>query len=88
MGWICAHLGDASRAGFEATQALGLEPDNPSVTQVAVEVYEFLGQKDKAIEALINAPVRLLEELSHDPDTKELGRDPRFVELINKRSMQ
>ncbi len=88
LGWIYAHLGDASRASFEAAQALGLEPDNPSVMQVAVEAYEILGQRDKAIEALINAPVRLLEELSHDPDTKELGRDPRFVELINKRSMQ
>ena len=55
---------------------------------LAVETYEFLGQRDKTLETLTNASVRLLEQLSHKPDTKELGRDPRFVELINKRSMQ
>jgi tetratricopeptide (TPR) repeat protein len=88
LGWIYARLGDASRAGFEAAQALGLEPDNPNVIQVAVEAYEFLGQRDKALEALINAPLRLLEELRHDPDNKELVRDPRFVKLMNEKSIQ
>jgi tetratricopeptide (TPR) repeat protein len=88
LGWICVHLGDSSRADFEVAQALGLEPDNPTVIQVAVEAYENLGQREKALEALINAPLRLLEELSHDPDTKELIRDPRFVKLMNEKSIQ
>jgi hypothetical protein len=55
---------------------------------VAVEAYENLGQREKALEALINAPLRLLEELSHDPDTQELIRDPRFVKLMNEKSIQ
>jgi tetratricopeptide (TPR) repeat protein len=88
LGWIYARLGDPGRAVFETTQALGLEPDNPKVIQAAAEAYEILGQRDKALSALTNAPVRLLEELSRKPDTKELGRDPRLVELINKKSMQ
>jgi len=88
LGWIYAQLGDSSRAVFETTQALGLEPDNQNVILLAVETYEFLGQRDKTLETLTNASVRLLEQLSHKPDTKELARDPRFVELINKRSMQ
>jgi serine/threonine protein kinase len=88
LGWICAHLGDAGRANFEAAQALGLEPDNPNVIQEAVLAYETLGQRDKALEALSKAPARLMEELSRQPDTKELGRDPRFVKLMNEKSTQ
>src|SRR5436305_6462023 len=88
LGAIYAHLGDSSRALFETTQALGLEPDNSNVLQKAVEAYEILGQRDKALEALTDAPAGLLKELSRHSDTKDLGRDPRFVELINKRSMR
>ena len=88
LGWIYAHLGDSSRADFEAAQALGLEPDNPNVIQEAVLAYEALGQRDKALDALSKAPARLLEELSRQPDTKELGRDPRFVKLMNEKSIQ
>jgi tetratricopeptide (TPR) repeat protein len=88
LGWIYARLGDPDRAVFETTQALGLEPENPNVIQAAAEAFEILGQRDKALEALTNAPVGVLEELSRKPDTKELGRDPRFIKLITKRLMQ
>jgi tetratricopeptide (TPR) repeat protein len=88
LGWIYAHLGDPGRAGFEVAQALGLEPDNPNVIQEAVLAYEALGQREKALEALNKAPARLMEELSRQPDLKELQRDPLFVELMKQKSTQ
>jgi tetratricopeptide (TPR) repeat protein len=88
LGWIYAHLGDTGRAGFEIAQALGLEPDNPNVIQEAVLAYEALGQRDKAFEALNKASAPLMEELSRQPDLKDLQRDPRFVELMKQKSTQ
>ena len=88
LGWIYARLGDAGHASFEAAQALGLEPDNPDVYLEAAITYEALGQRDKALSVLSNAPARLLEELSRQPDSRELGQDPRFVELMNRKPMQ
>ena len=88
LGWVYAHLGEPERAAFEAAQALGMEPGAMWVMQVAALTYEELHQRDKALEALRNAPLPLLEELNRHPSAKELRQDHRFLELMAKKSIQ
>jgi Tfp pilus assembly protein PilF len=88
LGWVYAHLGEPDRAAFETAQALGMEPGAVLVMRVAALTYEELHQRDKALEALRNAPLLLLEELNRYPPAKELRQDHRFLELMAKKSVQ
>ena len=82
LALVCALLGDAHTAQFEATQALSLEPENAIVMREAVLMYEVLRQREDALRVLRHAPPRLLGELSRQPDVKALREDPRFLELM------
>jgi len=88
LGWAYAHLGEPERAAFETAQALRMEPGAVWVMRVAALTYEELHQRDKALEALRNAPLPLLEELNRYPSAKELRQDHRFLELMAKKSVQ
>ena len=79
------YLGDARRANFEVSQALGSEPGNAGVIREAVVAYETLHERDKSLQALRNAPAQLFEELNRFPDVKDLQQDPRFQELFQQR---
>jgi hypothetical protein len=52
----------------------------------AAIMYEVLGQREETLVVLQRAPRRLLEELSRQPDVKDLRQDPRFQELIRTQS--
>ena len=54
----------------------------------AAITYEGLQQRDKALAALRNAPLPMLQELNRHCDAKELQQDPRFQELMAKKSIQ
>ena len=82
-GLLAAFLRDRRRADFELSQALAMEPENRSVIRDAAIAYETLRQREKAIAVLRNAPKRLLEELSRQPDLKELQKDSRFQDILN-----
>lgn len=84
LGLFAAFLGDAARAEFEMSQALAMQPENPSILREAATAYEMLGQRDKTLAVLSRAPLPTLEELSRFPDVKDLQRDPRFAELLQK----
>ncbi len=84
LGLLSAFLGDARRAGFEISQALATQPENPSIMRDAVTTYEVIGQREKTLEVLRNAPLQLLQELNRFPDVKDLQGDPRFAELLHK----
>ena len=86
LALVSAFLGDSHRARFEASQALSLEPENAIVMREAAIMYEVLGQREETLLVLQRAPRRLLEELSRQPDVKELRQDPRFQELIRTQS--
>jgi tetratricopeptide (TPR) repeat protein len=88
LGWVYAHLGESDRGAFETAQALGMEPGAARVMRVGALTYEALHQRDKALEALRDAPLALLEELNRHPSAKELRQDRRFLELIAKKSVQ
>jgi hypothetical protein len=48
--------------------------------------YEALGQRDRTLAILSRAPLSLLEELSSQPDVKGLQQDPRFTELLERKT--
>jgi hypothetical protein len=50
----------------------------------AVQTFEVLNQREKALDLLQKAPRSLLEELARVPDLIELRRDPRFQQMFKK----
>ncbi len=84
LALLAARLGDAHAAEKELAQTLALQPAGAIVLRNTVIAFEVLGKRQRTLEILRNAPAFLLEELSHDPDTRELSRDPRFQGLMAK----
>jgi eukaryotic-like serine/threonine-protein kinase len=84
LALVCAFLGDSSRARAEAAQALAMEPENAIVLREAAITYEALHRRDDTLQLLQTAPKRLLEELSRQPDVKDLQKDSRFQELLQR----
>jgi serine/threonine-protein kinase len=85
LALMFAFLGDRPNAQYEIEQALAMEPESRSVIRDAVTAYEALGQREKALAVLHRASRQLLEELSRQPDVRDLQRDPRFQALLVKR---
>jgi serine/threonine-protein kinase len=88
LGLVAAQLRDRRRAEAELSQSLALEPENAIVIRRAAMGYEVLGQREKTLASLVHAPDGLLEELTHQPDMKDLQNDPRFLELLETRLLQ
>jgi len=88
LALMFAFLGDRPSAQFEIDQALALEPESRSVIRNAVAAYEVFGQREKALAVLRSAPRQLIEELSRQPDTHDLQRDPRFQALLGRKAAE
>jgi tetratricopeptide (TPR) repeat protein len=84
VGYFAARLGDPARAVDEIIQAKEESPSDTKVTRRSVLTYEALGQRDRAIEALIGAPSELLRELDRHPDLADFRQDLRFKQLVAK----
>lgn len=82
LALVSAFLGDSRQAQAEASQALGMEPENAVVIREAAIMYEILHQREDTLRILQHASKRLLEELNRQPDVNELQKDPRFQELL------
>ena len=78
-----AVLGNREQATALIRRALALQPDSPGVAQRAIAVYEFLKDRELALEwaakALKNGYP--LETLKSDPELAGLVADPRFKKL-------
>ena len=85
---LSALLGERGRAEFEIAQALSLNSGLTRVIRTAASTFEILGEREKTLQVLRNAPRRLLDDLNHQPDMKDLQRDPQFQELIRSKSAQ
>jgi tetratricopeptide (TPR) repeat protein len=85
LALMFAYLGDRPNADYEIEQALAMEPESRSVIRDAVTAYEAFGQREKALAVLNRASRQLLEELSRQPDVRDLQRDPRFQALLVRR---
>ena len=78
-----ALLGESKRARTLLAEALKLEPGNNNVTQMAVGIYEALGERDAALRCLDKALKEgySRDQIEHDPFLAGLRADPRYVEL-------
>jgi tetratricopeptide (TPR) repeat protein len=85
---ISALLGERRRAEFEITQALSMNSGMTRVIRAAALTYETLGEREKTLQVLTNAPWRVVDELSRQPDVSDLQRDPRFQELLRSKAAQ
>jgi serine/threonine protein kinase/tetratricopeptide (TPR) repeat protein len=88
VGYCAARLGDRRRAADETRQALHLEPGNNSMIRRAVLTYEMINLRAEALAALTDATPDLLKNLEEDPDLADFCRDPRFKELVGKKSQE
>ncbi len=84
IGEVSAFLGNRRRAEFELAQALALNPGNALVKFEAAIAYEQMGERDRSLNLLANAPSYLLGQISRSPDAKQLRQDPRFQDLLRK----
>jgi hypothetical protein len=85
---MLAFLGDAPGAEYETSQALAMGPESRPVIRDSTIAYEALGQREKALALMRKAPRRLLDEMSRQPDVRELQRDPRVQELLSRKPAQ
>ncbi|HEV8146421.1 MAG TPA: tetratricopeptide repeat protein, partial [Bryobacteraceae bacterium] len=85
---LCAFLGESRRAESELLQALSLDPENAGVMRESSIAYEFLRQREKTLAVLQNAPKYLLEDLNRQPDTGQLRKDSRFLDLLQRKATQ
>jgi tetratricopeptide (TPR) repeat protein len=85
FAYFSAVLGDKARAEEEITQARNLAPGNNDVLRRAVLIYEILGERNLALEALRGLTSAELRELTRYPDLAEFCQDPRFKQqMIDK----
>jgi eukaryotic-like serine/threonine-protein kinase len=82
IAYLCARLGDRSRAESEIAQALQLSPNDGDARWMAAITYEALGQRDKSLAILSTSPAGVLADVSRWPDVADLRADPRFIELL------
>ena len=85
FAYFSAVLGDKARAEEGITQARNLAPGNNDVLRRAVLIYEILGERNLALEALRGLTSAELRELTRYPDLAEFCQDPRFKQqMIDK----
>ena len=82
-GYFAAALGDRVRAESETAQALSLAPDDAETRWMVILTYEALGEREASL-AVLNRSSRLqLMDIARWPDVADLGRDPRFLQLLS-----
>jgi tetratricopeptide (TPR) repeat protein len=82
LAYLCASLGNRSRAESEISQALQLSPNDAATRWWAALTYEALGQRDATIAVLSVSPSEQLADLARWPDLADLHKDSRFKQLI------
>jgi tetratricopeptide (TPR) repeat protein len=85
---LSALLGERRRAEFEIAQALSLNSGLTRVIRTAASTFEILGEREKTLQILGNAPWRVLDDLNRQPDMRDLQHDPQFQELVRSKSAQ
>ena len=82
LAYLCASLGDRTRAESEIAQALQLSPTDANTRWMAALTYEALGQRDATLAVLTGASSELIADLSRWPDVADLHKDPRFLQMV------
>ena len=82
LAYLCAQLGDRSRAESEIAQALQLSSNDADTRWMAALTYEALGQRDNTLAVLSASPAGVLADVSRFPDVADLRKDARFQQIL------
>ncbi|HTM49831.1 MAG TPA: protein kinase [Bryobacteraceae bacterium] len=82
LAYLCAKLGNRTRAESEIAQALLLSPNDTGALYAAAQTYESLGERDATLAVLGRAPGEVFTDLSRWPELADLHKDPRFIQLV------
>jgi tetratricopeptide (TPR) repeat protein len=88
LAYLCAQLGQTSRAEFEAARALQMAPGSVEVARMIVQTYETLGERDRALALAATLPDEMLRRLSRSPDLADFAKDSRFQQLLLSHHIQ
>jgi len=88
LAYLCARLGELRRAESEAAQALQLSDGTIYVRWMAALTYEALGEHDRTLAIIQDAPPSMLDRLNRFPDLVELRADSRFQKLLVSHHIQ
>ncbi|HEU4413958.1 MAG TPA: serine/threonine-protein kinase [Candidatus Angelobacter sp.] len=82
LAYLESRLGKKSAAEQEAAAALKLAPGDNQVILCAVQTYEVLGDRDRALAAAGLATPQILKELDNHPDLADFRQDSRFKLML------
>ncbi len=88
LAYLCARLGDRTRAESEVAQALRLSPNDSDTLLLSALTYAALGQKDSMIAVLARAPNAVIADFSRWPDVADFTRDAAFKQLLTSHQIQ
>ncbi len=84
----CAHLGQSREAEAYLAKAFQVAPNDGEVLFTSALVYEIIGHRKKALEALDKATKAgySLAIIEHDPDLATLRKDPQYQAWFKQQS--
>jgi eukaryotic-like serine/threonine-protein kinase len=88
LAYLCAQLGQDSRARSEAIQARQLAPGSMEVAWWLVLTWETLGDRDQALAMLQTVPDDMIRRLSRETDLAEFRQSARFQQLKASRHIE
>jgi tetratricopeptide (TPR) repeat protein len=88
LAYLCARLGDQRRSESEAARALQGSAGAINVRWMVALTYEALGQHDRTLAIIKDAPGSVLDRLNRFPDLAELRADSRFQQLLVSHHIQ
>ena len=88
LAFLCARLGDSSRADSEIAQALELSPNDADTLWMAAATYDALGRREAALAVLSSAPTEVIADVNRWPDMADLHQDSRFLQLLASRQIK
>ena len=84
LAYLQARLGLKEQARPEIAEALHAPTRDDQVVLCAVQTYEVLGERNRALAAAANATPQTLQMIARHPDLAGLRRDPRFISMLGQ----
>lgn len=85
LAFICARLGDPTRAESEMLQAQDTSRQDAEVRFMAVATWEALGRREESFKVMRDFSYAELAEVNRWPDMADLSQDSRFLQLLASR---
>jgi serine/threonine-protein kinase len=85
LAFVCARLGEATRAESEVNQAQTQLPNDGRVRFMAAATFEALGRRDDTLKLLSTFSRSELADVNRWPDMADLSHDSRFLKLLDLR---